>query len=57
MLMMFAVRGRAATLIQATWKGHVVRKQFAPVWAAHQQAKREQAAAVTIQRVSLQGST
>jgi len=44
-------RGRAATDIQAAWKGYLARKAFAPVWAAHQQAKAEQAAALVIQQV------
>lgn len=52
MLMELHNRTMAATLIQAAWRARVVRHAFAPVWEAHQMAKREVVAAEVIQRVS-----
>ncbi|GBF95503.1 hypothetical protein Rsub_07853 [Raphidocelis subcapitata] len=50
MLMELHHRTMAATLIQSAWRARVVRHVFEPVWAAHQRAKAEAAAAATIQR-------
>lgn len=47
MLLMLHTRSRAATTIQATWRGHRERKVFAPVWQEHCRDK----AARTLQRV------
>jgi hypothetical protein len=57
MLLMLHTRMRAATLIQATWRGHVQRKLFQPVWQQYQEGKARLAAAVTLQRVRPGGRT
>jgi hypothetical protein len=51
MLMELHHRTMAATLIQSAWRARAERAAFAPVWAAHQRAKAEAAAAVAIQKV------
>lgn len=48
MLLMLHTRSRAATSIQAAWKGWKQRQAFKPVWQQHLELK----AAMVLQRVS-----
>jgi hypothetical protein len=41
----------AAVHVQAYWRGAAARRQFAPVWAAHQHQKQLLQAALVLQRV------
>jgi hypothetical protein len=51
MLLTLHKRMKAATAIQSFWKGSNQRQAFRPVWEQYQLGKRQQAAAVVIQKV------